>query len=160
MTVTTRLLSGSHVLARAIHFFESDRRQKPLREPVLVRDAWNRLVLHEIADELVGERRRRALVAFDQRLFQILKGAELLPIQLGLCEIQSAQHVRFRSARPSGRAPRHPGTSALSAVTSVVRTSNPREVCAARNGAPGLFAISSSRSESMPVKSRSTICCR
>ena len=56
---------GHPVFGQRVHFGQRDFRQEALVQAVLVDDAGDRLVLDEVADELVGERPRRALVLLD-----------------------------------------------------------------------------------------------
>ena len=47
---------GHPVAGKAVDVGEGDLGQEALDEPVLIRDTGDRLLLHEVADELVGER--------------------------------------------------------------------------------------------------------
>ena len=116
------------------------------------------LVLHEVTDEFVSQRRRRALVALDHRLFDI-EGAELLSIQFGLRKAEAGDTFRLGQERRSPRETPSSGTSALS-------SSLPRSARAARAmfAPPGMErqAVGDliQPPESIPPNSRSTICWR
>ena len=82
---------GRPRLGEPVDLFERDLRQETLCQGVLVDDARNRFVVHEVADVFVGQRRGWALVPFDDRPFEVLRAARLLPVQLGLRETDSGR---------------------------------------------------------------------
>ncbi len=99
LTATTRLRSGTQSRGQAVDVGERDLRQEPLHEAVLVGDAGNRLLLHEVADELVGERLRRVLVVGGGELREGLEQAQAVAVQLGLREAEPRDAIGLGEER-------------------------------------------------------------
>ena len=99
LTATTRLRSGTHSRGKLVHVSERDLREEPLHEAILIGDAGNRLLLHEVADELVGERLRRVLVVGRGELREGLEQAQAEAIQLGLRETEPRDAIGLGEER-------------------------------------------------------------
>ncbi len=79
---------GHPVAGEAVDVGEGNLRHEAAHERVLVGDAGNRLLLHEVADELVGERIRRVLVIGRGELLEDAHDRQPVAIELGLREAE------------------------------------------------------------------------
>ena len=87
------------VVGQAVDVGDRDLRQEPLDQTVLVRDAGDGFLLHEVADVLVGERLGGVLVVRGGELRERLHVAEAIAVQLGLREAEPGDPGRFGEER-------------------------------------------------------------